>query len=272
VTYTATVSPVPDGGTVQFRDGGFPIAGCTAQAVNTTTGVATCVQTYSALGTHAIISAYVGNTNFRPSTSAGVTHTVNAAASTTTVVTSSLNPSVASQQVTYTATVSPVPDGGTVLFRDGGSPIAGCTAQGVNTTTGQATCSVTYLVAGSHSITAVFGGTASYPTSTSAALTQVVNPTSTTTALVSSVNPSGVGQQVTFTATVSPVPDGGTMGFTDGGSPIAGCTAQAVNTTTGKATCSVTYAVAGSHSIAAAYAGTASYIASLSPTLVQTVQ
>jgi len=215
VTYTATVSPVPDGGTVIFTDGGPAIPGCGAQPVNTSTGVATCSVTYTSVGSHAIGASYVGDTNFLAS-STSLTQTVNQAVSTATAVTSSPNPSAASQQVTYTATVSPVPDGGTIAFSDGASGISGCAAQPVNTTTGVATCAVTYQSAGSHPITAVYSGDTNYPTSTSPTLTQTVNPINTSTALTSSGTPSSVGQQVLYTATVSPVPDGGTIAFSDG--------------------------------------------------------
>src|ERR1035437_2665102 len=54
------------------------------------------------------------------------------------------------------------------------------------------------------------------------------------TALTSSPNPSTVGQAVTYTATVSPTPDGGTVAFTDNNTTLSGCAAVAVNTSTGK--------------------------------------
>src|SRR6185312_12374520 len=104
VTYTATVSPAPDGGTVQFSDNGTTITGCGAQPVNTTTGVATCSLTYNQVGSHPIVAGYSGDTNFLAS-SAPLTQTVNAAPSTATALISSANPSTAGQQVTYTATV-----------------------------------------------------------------------------------------------------------------------------------------------------------------------
>jgi hypothetical protein len=99
------------------------------------------------------------------------------ATATTTVLASSPDPSAAGQAVTYTATVSPVPDGGTVAFTDGTNAIPGCGAQPVSTTTGQANCQTTPATAGSHEITAAFDGTASFAASTSAPLTQVVSTT-----------------------------------------------------------------------------------------------
>ena len=49
-----------------------------------------------------------------------------------------------------------------------------------------------------------------------------VGPTATATALISSANPSVAGSEVTYTATVSPPPIGGTVSFTDDGATIAG--------------------------------------------------
>src|SRR5207248_5800860 len=120
-------------------------------------------------------------------------------ASTTTAVTSSANPSVFGQPVTFTATVSAVAPGvgiptGTVTFRDGGNTLGTATL-----TNGTATFTTTTLSVASHVITAVYGGDSNFATSTSAALTQTVNQASTTAAVTSSVNPSGPGQSVTFT-------------------------------------------------------------------------
>jgi len=88
-------------------------------------------------------------------------------------VVSSLDPANLNAEVTFTATVSPVTAGtatGTVTFKDG------ATVLGVATLSdGKAALSTTKLVAGAHSITAVYNGDADYLTSTSAAITQTVN-------------------------------------------------------------------------------------------------
>ena len=94
---------------------------------------------------------------------------------------------------------------------------------------------------------------------------------STVTSLASSANPSTAGAQVSFTAAVSPTPDGGTIAFTDGGIVIGGCDAVPVSLT-GQASCQVTYPVAGSHSIVAAYSGDPAFASSASPTLEEVVQ
>jgi probable HAF family extracellular repeat protein len=112
------------------------------------------------------------------STAAGETHAVAwdlsapTTAATTTTIASSSNPAVIGEQVTYTATVTPVPDGGTVEFMDGASTILGCGSQTVDTSTGEATCHVTYPSPGTHSISAAYSGGPAFDASTSSALEQ----------------------------------------------------------------------------------------------------
>jgi hypothetical protein len=94
-------------------------------------------------------------------------------AKTTIVVSSSLNPSNAGQPVTFTATASSsggTPTGGTVTFSDGAQVIGSAAL-----TSGIATFTTSLLTVGNHSISANFGGTASFAASASAALLQVVN-------------------------------------------------------------------------------------------------
>ncbi len=95
--------------------------------------------------------------------------------------------------------------------------------------------------------------------------------TSTSTALASATNPSAPGQAVKYTATVSPQPSGGTVAFTDGGGPISGCEAVPIGPG-GQASCSVTYAVVGSHAIKASYGGNSLFTGSSSNTVTQVVQ
>jgi hypothetical protein len=93
--------------------------------------------------------------------------------STTTTLSSSMNPLTPGRAVTYTARVLPPTATGTVAFKDAGTPIAGCATQAVSAAS--ATCAVTgYAAAGSNTITATYSGDGSYLTSTSATLTQRV--------------------------------------------------------------------------------------------------
>src|SRR6185437_11188119 len=97
--------------------------------------------------------------------------------STVTTISSSTNPTVWGQSVTFTAAVTAsigVPTG-TVTFSDGNVPIGTVSLNG----TGQAGLITSALSQGTHSISAVFNGSANYLTSSSSALAQVVNKAST---------------------------------------------------------------------------------------------
>ena len=174
VTYTATVSPVPDRGTVAFKDNGAAITACATQPVNTTTGKATCQVTYTGPGTHPITATYSDNSPTYPgSVSPALSEVVNKAGTATSLA-SSPNPAVATQPVMLTAAVTPAPAGGTVAFDNGNAAIAGCATVSVNTTTGIASCQTSALPVGSDQITAIYSGDPNYHGSTSSALTEKV--------------------------------------------------------------------------------------------------
>ena len=281
VTYTATVTATAPAsgtrtGTVDFRDGGVTIAGCGAQAV-AAAGTATCAVAFAGPGSHTISAIYSGDANFNTSTSGNLTQTVNKG-TTSTAVTSSVNPSVSGQSVTYTATVSvTAPASGTptgmVNFRDAAVTIAGCGAQAVSVS-GTATCTVTYAAAAAHTISGIYSGDVNFNTSTSANLTQTVSKGGTTTVVTSSANPSVWGESVTYTATVTANAPAagtptGTVTFKRGGVNIAGCVNRGL--VAGVATCTSAAAVVGSNSITAIYGGDANFLTSTSAPLTQTV-
>jgi Bacterial Ig-like domain (group 3) len=107
-------------------------------------------------------------------------------------------------------------------------------------------------------------------------VTLVVNKGATVTSIVSSADPAGVGQELTYTASVSVAAPGngtpsGTVKFTDNGHPIDGCGAALVSS--GEASCEVRYSALGSHSTIATYSGDANFTGSASPILgEQTVE
>jgi Bacterial Ig-like domain (group 3)/FG-GAP-like repeat len=193
-------------------------------------------------------------------------------AATTTAIASSLNPSTTGASVTFTATVTSATAGtitGTATFFDGVTSLGtGTVGAG-----GVATLMTSSLAAGSHMITAQYGGDANFATSTSPLLTQVVNgvaKASTTTAVASSLNPSTSGANVTFTATVTSATAGtitGTVTFLDGATSIGTGTVGAG----GVATFMTASLAAGSHSITAQYGGDSNFATSTSPAVSQTV-
>src|SRR5205807_168784 len=138
-------------------------------------------------GTRSITAIYGGDANFAGSTSPVLTQTVNKAASSTSVV-SSNNPSnsevagafIASAVTPVTGTLT-----GTVTFQDGAS------ALGTGTLSLHDALPISSgLTAGTHSITAIYGGDANFAGSTSPVLTQTVNKAASSTSVASSNNPS----------------------------------------------------------------------------------
>jgi len=97
--------------------------------------------------------------------------------------------------------------------------------------------------------------------------------TATTTTVTSSLNPSGLGQSVTFTATVTPTDGLGTVEFKNGLVDITGCAAQALTLVGAsyQATCTTSSLPLGLNSITAIYSGDVLYAGSTSTALSQNV-
>jgi hypothetical protein len=95
----------------------------------------------------------------------------------------------------------------------------------------------------------------------------------TTTSLSLASNPAVVNQFLTYTATVSPTPTGGTVAFTSNGELVPGC--SAVPLSGGSATCSTnsfdTPTFPASFNIVATYRGSGAFFGSTSPTVAQVV-
>ena len=128
----------------------------------------------------------------------------NSGAPTSTVVTSSLNPSFAGQPVTFTAitwSAAGFPaDGEVITFKNGSAIVGTSTLKGA-----KASLTTSSLRVGTSNITVSYAGDKKFAASTSSALSQVVRSTTkslTSTLLVSSLNPSIYGQNVTWAAKV----------------------------------------------------------------------
>ena len=262
VTFTATVSPAASTGSVQFFDGASFLG-----TVPLNSGTALFLTASLSVGSHNITAAYSGDSTHAASTSAVLTQTVNASLiSTTTAVTSSANPSTSGQSVTFTATGSPAAATGTVQFFDGASSLGTATLSG-----GTASLSTSALSVGGHSITAAYNGDSTYAASTSSVLTQTVNGVlvGTTTALTSTPNPSTYGQSVAFTAVVSSLggTPTGTVTFLDGATTLGSSALDAG----GHATLSVSSLSVGTHTVTAQYNGDGTFSGSTSSGLSQAV-
>jgi hypothetical protein len=123
------------------------------------------------VGTHTVTGHYSGDANYGSSTSAPVTVTVNQAASTI-AVTSSTNPSFAGQSVTLTANVTrtgPAPTGN-VIFTSGSTALGTIPVSGGSA----AYTTSSFISVGTQTITASYSGDINTQAS-SATLSQVVN-------------------------------------------------------------------------------------------------
>jgi len=247
VTFTSRVSSgsgTPTG-IVAFFDGATSIGSATLVSASASISVSGL-----AVGSHSISAVYQGSVKFNSSVPVSVEQVVNVA-STTASLTSSHNPGLVNQSVTYTATITSQYGGaatGTVTFFESGSPIATATVSG-----NRATYSKKYKSIGVHSITATYSGDSNNGGSASGTLTEYIQAT-TKTVLTTSGTPSHSGQPATFTATVTSkhgaVPNGELVKFYDsskllGSVALAGGTAAFTTSTLSVAT----------HTIKAKYAG-----------------
>ncbi len=182
--------------------------------------------------------------------------------STTTTMASNPDPSGFGQSVTFTVTVvTGAGTGnltGTVSIADtfGGNTTTLATGLAVNAS-GVATFSTSTLAVGLHSVVATYSGDTMHFTSASSAVIQTVLE-GTATNLTSTANPSAVGQNVTFTATVTisggggVTPDG-TVSFMDGATLLSTQNLSAG----GVAMFATSTLTAGVHQITAVYNGDA---------------
>ena len=282
LTFSAAVSVVAPGagtptGTVTFSDSGNPIGSA---------GVGSTFSTSSlAAGPHNITASYQGDPNFVSSSSGALTLTITSPSPpqpTTVSLTSSVNPSLYGQPVTFTATVTTTPPPvasfrpaatyrprattptGTITLFDNGSQIASAPLTG-----NQAQFTTSGLAPGSHPITATYSGDTNYASSTSGALTQTVNKVQFNLTLSSSPNASTLGQPVTLTASFTLISGtgspAGTVQFVEGTTLLGTATISA-----GQASIQVSTLTVGMHTITAQLAG-GSPIAANSASVTQVV-
>ena len=253
-------------GTVRFIDNGETLA-----TVPITQNKAVFTTSTLHAGAQTISAAYSGDANYAADTSNSITQTVNGTGTLTTL-TSSANPVGLGDPVTFTAKVSsshgqgPVPTG-RVVFADSGTAI-----NSAPLTNGTATFNTSTLSQGVHQITAAYSGDGVYAASTSAALPETVGVASTTTTLVPVKNPIVYGQDpVAFIVTVSAQgvsKPAGTVSLKEGANTLTSGPLDP----NGQANLAYPQGLnAGSHSLTAAYAGSAGFGASVSGQVPLTV-
>lgn len=283
LTFTATVTGASGAtqptGSVTFKDGSTALT-CSGSSDNTltqngtTNSAATCTVATLAGGSHSITASYPsGDTNYAAAgPSNTVSETINAAGPSISLTRTTGSASVTyGTSLTFKATVTGASGStqptGTVTFQDGATVLT-CSGSNDNTltqngtTNSTATCSFNSLGVGtSHSITATYvpGGDPNYSAAgPSAGVAQIVTKAAATLAVATNPVSPSVDQSVTITATVTtsvnaPVKPAGTVSFTINGSSSGDCPNTAINTTTGKASCTTSSLVAPADVIAASY-------------------
>ena len=220
-------------------------------------------------GVHAFVAKFVGGLPTAETIKLFVV--VNGGISTTTSLTSSLNPSPVGQAVTFTAAVASsnsangIP-AGVITFSDGP------TSLGVQTlVNGMASFTTTSLAGGTHAIAAAYNPTGTTFSASNATLSQMINGIATATSLVVAPTTAVYGTSVVMTSTVSlsDIPNsGGGITFMDGttaiatGEPLPGSSTLSYNDI---------YLSVGTHIITAVYSGDATHNASTSAPVKVTI-
>jgi autotransporter-associated beta strand protein len=243
--------------------------------------------------TYTISAVYQGDSNFQTSSSGTVSQAVTQAQSATQLSASpNTNQSVAGQQVTFTAVVTPTAPAagfptGTVSFYDGPvSPANLIGTQSLSVVGNQAQASINdsslAVSSTAHPVSAVYQGDNNFTTSPSNTVNFTVSQAPTTTTVSSSLPTSTYGQAVTFTATVSVNTPGtgtptGNVNFYDGtvdSAHLLGSGTLNQNTTSDQAvfTTSATQLTGGNHTIIAVYQGDSNFLGTNPGSTSQTVQ
>ncbi len=178
---------VPSTGTVSFDNGQTPIAGCQSlPSAPPLSGIVsvTCNASFAAASSPADVTAVFSPTAgslLSGSTSPADEFQVAQDSTSTSLMTAS--PPVIGTPVTYVARVTPGHAGvlvptGFVRFALDGTTIESCGQQALDASS-TATCSVNYDAAGTHTMSASYGGDANFSGSDSVALTESAQPVGT---------------------------------------------------------------------------------------------
>ena len=229
-------------GTITLTDNGAPLDGGTF-AVNSE-GSAEDQPIQLTSGQHTLSATYSGDISYSAPGSAATDMVTVTPATTSSSLTANPNPVPTNQAVTVSVAISSQAFStqgptGTVTFNDGGTSIGTATVTPASATSsagasGTASLTHTFTTAGSHSLTAVYGGDTNYATSTSSAVSLAVGQT-TTTKVLSSATTISSGGNVTLTATVAGAGTGasptGTVQFMNGSTALG--TAQTCSAVSG---------------------------------------
>jgi len=260
VSFTFSVVPNAPGsgtptGSVTVSDG--------TQNCSASVALGSCSIAFSSVGGRSVTASYAGDGNFAASTSTGVSQTVNAASTTTTITDHTPNPSVAGQgiAVTFSVTSTAGTPTGNVSVSDGVVTCVASVAAGG--------CTLTPSTAGAKTLIATYAGDGDFAGSTSPGVGHTVSAAGTTTTITThSPDPSAVGQAVTFTYTVvTNAPGSGTPT----GSVTVSDGTQSCTASVAAGSCSIAFSSTGGRTVTASYAGDGNFAVSASTGVSQTV-
>jgi large repetitive protein len=256
-------------GVVRFYTGSL-ILGTTSIDMN---GVAQATVQFPSPGRYELQAVYSGDTYYAGSTSLAVVVVVTQGFSSVSQIQTFPPRPVAGQSVALAVQVSAQPPltltpRGTVTFFDSGIPLGAVQLDGA----GNAQISATFLP-GTHYISASYGGDVNFAGSGSPVLQLVVQNSFTITSLGADPSNAGVGQTITFKATVSAAGSGGvglptgSVSFMEGAATLG---RVALNGSS--ATFPTSLLAAGLHIVTAVYSGDATFGSSTSGPVAVTVR
>ncbi len=254
VSVTSTIGTPTGTVSVTTTGGGGPSCSPTLSG-----GLATCNLIFTAAGAVTITASYLGNTNYVASSDTQ-THTVNMAATVTTITSATPDPSNLDQAVGVTVSVTSAfgtPTGViSVTAIGGGAPSCAVALSG-----GAGVCNLIFTAAGPVTITATYPGNANYIASSDTE-THTVNVADTVTTIISHTpNPSDLGQAVAVTVGVTatagtPI---GTVSIITAGGGDPTCDLTLIGSA---GSCNLTFTITDTVAITATYAGTTNFTAS----------
>ncbi|AFL90536.1 gluconolactonase [Terriglobus roseus DSM 18391] len=269
VTLQATVAS-PNAnltGTVTFQEGSTNLG---TVAINSA-GVASLPISNFSVAQHSIVAIYSGDSTHSTSTSAVLNQSV--VAPTNISLSSSTNPAIGGNAVTFTAQVAGAAANsgvtaaptGTMIFHEGATVLGTVALNGA----GAASLTTSSLTVGSHNIVATYSGDVRYGGNDSAILTQVIRNASSQSVLTTSANPSVFAAPLTLTVRVTGnggAPTGN-VNFLDGTTTIGQAALNA-----GTAVFTTSSLAPGIHSLSAIYVGDSNNSASTTVAVNQQVQ
>ena len=253
-------------GAVLFKNGSTVLGTATLQA----DGTATLPLLTLSVGNYSIVATYSGDTDNATSSSAALPQTSSKLATVTTLTTSAATLNAgASLQLTAETVLGPGQTaygaiGGTVTFSDNGKTLGTATMAA----DGSANFTVLSLSVGTHTLTATYGGSTNYASS-SGTSTQAVIKTASNIVLTAAASTVLAGKPAQFVVNVSSSTGfpTGTVVFQEGSATVGTATLAK-----GVATFSTTSLPAGPHTITAVYQGDSNYLEATSTPVTEVVQ